>query len=161
MLHFLKPDDDAAMVRIPPPLVFIAFIVIGFLFDKYTLSVRLHVDELLQLSIAATIGLVGAVMIGVAFQGHLRTKQNPEPWKSTPKVLTDGVYGYSRNPMYVGMAIGQLAVGAALGNIWIVLLVPASMYCVYLCAIRHEETYLLEKFGQPFAAYMSSVRRWF
>jgi len=62
--------------------------------------------------------------------------------------------------MYVGMALIQIAIGIGLANGWIVVLVLPVLLIVYVTAIRHEETYLEEKFGSAYTDYKASVRRW-
>ena len=62
--------------------------------------------------------------------------------------------------MYVSMGILQAGIGMALGNAWVVLLVPATWLVIYAIAIRHEEAYLEKKFGSIYIEYKRSVRRW-
>jgi len=104
--------------------------------------------------------LMGLAMIRSAFGLFRRTGQDPKPWESTPEVISTGIYRFTRNPMYVGMALIQLAIGIGLGNGWIVALVPAVLGVIYAIAIRHEEAYLERKFGKIYTEYKASVRRW-
>jgi len=57
-------------------------------------------------------------------------------------------------------ALMQIGIGIGLGNGWIVALVPPVLLVVYFTAIRHEEAYLERKFGETYAKYKASVRRW-
>jgi protein-S-isoprenylcysteine O-methyltransferase Ste14 len=82
------------------------------------------------------------------------------PWTSTPQIVSSGVYRFTRNPMYLGLAAIQLGIGVALGNGWIVALVPAVLAAVHVLAIRPEEAYLERKFGDAYRQYKRSVRRW-
>ena len=66
----------------------------------------------------------------------------------------------TRNPMYVGMALLQTAIGIGWASGWIIALVPVVLAVVYATAVRHEEAYLEETFGGPYLKYKSSVRRW-
>jgi len=86
--------------------------------------------------------------------------QDPAPWKSTPEILSKGIYRFSRNPMYVGMALIQTAIALAKANGWMLALVPATLFFIYLTAVRHEEAYLEGKFGDAYIEYKRSVRRW-
>ncbi|MEM8933344.1 MAG: isoprenylcysteine carboxylmethyltransferase family protein, partial [Acidobacteriota bacterium] len=87
--------------------------------------------------------------------------QNPEPWKPTPELIVEGVYRWTRNPMYLGMSLIQIGIGLALDNGWIVLLVLATSSSVARIAILPEERYLGEKFGDSYRAYQQRVDRWF
>ncbi len=81
------------------------------------------------------------------------------PAKSTCVVM-HGVYRFTRNPMYLGMAL-MLAGAAA----WAASLLGALItigFCVYLTElqIKPEERFLLQQFGEEFRLYMARVRRW-
>ena len=86
--------------------------------------------------------------------------QDPKPWATTPEIISSGIYRFTRNPMYVGMALVQIAIGIGLANWWVILAVPVSLVLVYLTAIRQEEAYLERKFGSAYTDYKMSVRRW-
>ena len=98
-------------------------------------------------------------MIG-AMRRFVATGQDPKPWLSSPELIAAGIYRVSRNPMYLSMAVLQASLGIAIGYGWVVLLVPVSMATVHWTAIRHEERYLGNKFGEAYAQYRRSVRRW-
>lgn len=89
-----------------------------------------------------------------------RTGQDPKPWKTTPEIISTGVYRFTRNPMYLGMALLQVGIGVGFANGWILALLPPVLVIIYAVAIRPEETYLESKFGDGYTAYKKSVRRW-
>jgi protein-S-isoprenylcysteine O-methyltransferase Ste14 len=70
-----------------------------------------------------------------------------------------GIYRHTRNPMYLGMTMIQLGIGAVLGNVWIMALSIASLTIVHLTAVRPEEEYLTERFGDAYVQYKKRVRR--
>lgn len=150
---------DGASVRFPPPLVYALALVAGG---------ALHWIVPLRLPLAAAGRIAGAVLaggLGVAFlAGALglfrRTGQNPTPWSPTPAIVTTGVYRWSRNPMYVGMALVLAAIGLGWANGWLLLAVPVVLAIVYVIAVRHEEAYLARKFGEEYLAYARTTRRW-
>lgn len=98
-------------------------------------------------------------MVG-AMRRFAATGQDPKPWLPSPELIEAGIYRVSRNPMYVSMALLQVGLGVAVGYGWVALLVPMSMATVYWTAIRHEERYLEDKFGEAYLQYKRSVRRW-
>lgn len=75
-------------------------------------------------------------------------------------LATGGPYSWLRNPLYVANALVLLGGFVASGlwawlpttGLWVVL--------VYTLTIRHEERRLLEKYGDAYAAYRTSVGRW-
>ncbi len=62
--------------------------------------------------------------------------------------------------MYLSVAVVQAGIGLAVGNLWIVALVPPSLIAVHFLAVVREEAYLEEKFGETYVEFKSSVRRW-
>lgn len=153
------PEKDRAAVRVPPPLVFVLVVVAGVLLQRWVLPLPLGLAGLHR-PLAYGTFLLGVGLIAGAMVLFHRTGQNPEPWKSTPEVIFSGPYRISRNPMYVGMALFQVAAGLWMANGWLLLLVPLSLFGVYRAAVRHEEAYLERKFGDAFREYKASVRRW-
>ena len=155
-----EPEKDGAAVRIPPPLVYVASVVLGILIHRYALPLPLDLAPLPRVALTALPGVLGLVLVGGAIGLFRRTGQDPKPWAPTPEIVSTGVYRITRNPMYLGMALWQAALGVGLVNGWILVLVPASLALVYATAIRHEEAYLERKFGEGYTRYRHSVRRW-
>lgn len=104
--------------------------------------------------------LVGAGLLAESLRHFLRTKQDPEPWKPTPELIAVGIYRWTRNPMYLGMACLQVAAGVWKSSAWVLLALVFSMLGVYFLAIRHEEIYLERKFGDAYRNYKAAVPRW-
>jgi len=153
-------ERDGAAVRFPPPLVYLIAVIAGGLLHALVLPIPLGLSGGVRLGAAVTSASLGVAMMGSALGLFRRTGQDPKPWQSTPEIISTGVYRFTRNPMYVGLALVQLAIGVGWGNGWIVALVPAVLAVVYAAAVRHEEAYLERKFGDPYLAYKRSVRRW-
>lgn len=150
---------DGAAVRLPPPLVYLAALIAGGLLQLLLpLPVALPLALRIGLSLAAA--LLGLWMLAGAIGLFRHTGQDPKPWLSTPEVISTGVYQRTRNPMYVGMALVQASIGVAWANGWILAAIPLVLGVVYATAIRHEEAYLERKFGEQYAAYKRTVRRW-
>jgi protein-S-isoprenylcysteine O-methyltransferase Ste14 len=157
----MPPDDkDGAAVRFPPPLVYLIALIAGGLLHAFLLPLRLGFGLAVRVAGATGCALLGiGVMLG-AIGLFKRTGQDPKPWKATPEIITAGVYAYTRNPMYLGMALVQVGFGFAFANAWMIALIPPVLVIIYAIAIRHEEAYLARKFGEPYSEYKRSVRRW-
>jgi protein-S-isoprenylcysteine O-methyltransferase Ste14 len=156
----METRDDAAPVRIPPPLVFLGALILGGLWHVQVIPFPIELSLGVRLVIATVLGLAGLALIAGALRLFRETGQDPKPWETTPSICATGVYRVSRNPMYVGMACIQASIGVGWGNGWILALLPVSIVFVYAIAIRHEEEYLEAKFGEEYRAYKRSVRRW-
>ena len=153
-------ERDAAEVRVPPPLIYLGAVVAGVILHRFVLPLHLPLPTGARIAIAAAAVLLGFFAIGGAIRLFRRSGQDPTPWKPTPEILSAGVYRFTRNPMYVGMALLQGGIGVGLANGWVVALIPLALVLVYWTAVRHEEAYLERKFGETYVGYRRSVRRW-
>ena len=153
-------EPDGAAVRFPPPLVYLAAVVFGGLLQAFVFPLPLGLSLGLRIGGAAASALFGILLVAAAFGLFRRTGQDPAPWKSTPQIISTGIYRFTRNPMYLGMGLIQAGIGIGFGNGWIIALLPLVLALVYAIAIRHEEAYLERKFGAAYVGYKQSVRRW-
>lgn len=112
--------------------------------------------------LAIALAFIG-VGIGVAgvlvFRRH-DTTVNPTKPESTNSVVCDGIYRFTRNPMYLGLVIFLAGWAVFLENAVALLMLPAFVAYMNRFQIRPEEQALLAKFGPGYTEYMSSVRRW-
>ncbi|GMQ74949.1 MAG: isoprenylcysteine carboxylmethyltransferase family protein [Gammaproteobacteria bacterium] len=153
-------EKDGAAVRIPPPLVFLGGVIVGVVVHAFVTPLPIGLSAGLRIAIGVTAVVPGLVLMAGAIGLFRRTGQDPKPWKSTPEIVSTGVYRITRNPMYVGMALLQIAIGVGLANWWVIILVPVALSIVHTTAVRHEEVYLERKFEDEFTRYKASVRRW-
>jgi len=150
---------DGATVRVPPPLVFISAVAAGIGF-QFIWPMPIGLPGGVRVALGLLTALLGVPLLVGAFRLFRKTGQDPKPWLATPEIIRSGVYRFTRNPMYVSLALLQTAIGLGLGNLWILLLVPLACVVVQITAIRHEEVYLERKFGDAYLDYKRSVRRW-
>ena len=103
---------------------------------------------------------VAVATTGVVQFRHARTTVNPMVPSRASAIVASGVFGLSRNPMYLGMAMTLLGLSAWRSTLPGYALVP--LFCFYMTKfqIKPEERALLASFGEEFAAYMAKVRRW-
>ena len=153
-------ENDGAAVRFPPPLVYLIAVIAGALVHGYVAPWHVGLAFGVRMVVAVASAGLGVGLMGAAMGTFKSTGQNPKPWLPTPEIISTGVYRFTRNPMYVGMALVQVALGVGFANAWIVALVPLALIAVYLIAVRHEEVYLERQFGETYTAYKRSVRRW-
>jgi protein-S-isoprenylcysteine O-methyltransferase Ste14 len=147
-------------VRIPPPVVYLGAVIVGVLVHGFVAPLPIALPIVLRIAAGTAAAVASLVIVGFAIKLFRRTGQDPKPWETTPEIVSTGVYRITRNPMYVGMALLQIAIGIGLANWWVIIAVPAVLVVVYLTAIRHEESYLERKFGHVYIDYKHSVRRW-
>jgi protein-S-isoprenylcysteine O-methyltransferase Ste14 len=92
-----------------------------------------------------------------AFRRHGTTVK---PFERSSRLVTTGVFSATRNPMYLGMALGLLGVALLLGTLTPFIVVGIFAALVDRCFIRVEERMLAETFGAAWLAYSGRTRRW-
>ena len=110
----------------------------------------------------ATLMVVSGV-IGVAgVLGCLRCKTTLHPWNpgETRVLVTQGVFRLSRNPMYLALLLLLLAYYLYQPTWFSPLVFVVVTWYLTRFQILPEERILSEKFGDQYAQYASSVRRW-
>jgi protein-S-isoprenylcysteine O-methyltransferase Ste14 len=75
-------------------------------------------------------------------------------------LVTTGIHGWSRNPIYVGMFLIYGGIGIAVRSPWILILAPPLAIVMRYGVVAREEAYLEERFGDAHRAYKTRVRRW-
>lgn len=154
-----KHKDRGPAVKIPPPLIFLSFALLGWGFDHiYHLPVFVSLD--MALLLAGLLGGLSVVTILWAVLSFLRHRTHIEPWKPASYLITSGIFRYSRNPIYLGFILLVVATGLYFQLGWIVISVIPSLWCLTHLVIYKEERYLHERFGEDYLRYKSCVRRW-
>jgi protein-S-isoprenylcysteine O-methyltransferase Ste14 len=156
-----KPANPG--VRIPPPLIFLTGLVGGFALDHWWVSLPI-VDPSRETWVhlhAFAIGLVAVWLLASSLRSFRKNRNDPRPWREDTALVEESVYRYTRNPMYLGMALAYATLALAFNALWpLLLLVPVILVIRYY-VIGREERYLAGQFGQPYLNYCARVRRWF
>ena len=156
-----ESTSRGAAVRFPPPFVPLIALALGLALDRTVGPLPNPFGETVLFVLGVLALAKGLVLMALAFGLFKKTRQDPKPWTAAPELIAEGIYLWTRNPMYVSMGVLQAGVGMLLGSLWVVVLVPATWLTIYFIAIRHEEAYLEHRFGEPYREYMRTVRRWF
>jgi protein-S-isoprenylcysteine O-methyltransferase Ste14 len=146
---------------VPPDVV--ALVIVGVMWGVSRLGAAIPLAPVLRNLLGAVLVLVGLAVIIAARKAFA---QRDTPWgPQTPSrasaLVTDGVYGLSRNPMYLGTWVFLLGIGVMMGSYFSA--ASSLLYSVYIdrFQIVPEERALALKFGQEFDSYRTAVRRWF
>jgi len=107
------------------------------------------------LTLGAAVGIAGVV----GFRAR-RTTVNPTRPAAATSLVQHGVYRWTRNPMYLGLALGLAGVAVGLSNLGAMALLPAFVAWIDRLQIIPEERALLANFGAAFTDYAARVRRW-
>jgi protein-S-isoprenylcysteine O-methyltransferase Ste14 len=125
-------------------------------------STELSIELPGRLGAALGLATAGAVvaLAGVAEFRRVRTTVNPLRPERASALVTSGVFRWTRNPMYLGLALALLGWAAFLAHPLAALGVPVFVAWMSRWQIPREERALEALFGDEFARYRTRVRRW-
>jgi protein-S-isoprenylcysteine O-methyltransferase Ste14 len=155
----MNRHSDGPGIRFPPPLVYAAFLVLGIVLNAW------HPVRLLPSAPARVLGaaiLACGVALGPIWGVWTLRKAGTtvRPDKPTTALVTGGPFRFSRNPLYLSMAIAYVGIALMANSSWaLVLLFPVTLIMSRF-VIRREEEYLAHTFGPEYERYKVSVRRW-
>jgi len=155
-------NQHGAAVKFPPPILPIVTIVAGHLLGRLMPILSDYDLPTPQRYWIGGLFVLATILwfIVSPFRQFQRSGQDPKPWTPTPEIVVSGAYKFTRNPMYLGMLLFCIGFAIILSDLWILILTPVCGWLIYHLAIRHEEIYLEEKFGDAYRAYKAGVRRW-
>lgn len=148
-------------LKIPPPLVVVFF---GLL--MYGLARVLpigHFEFFGRLYLVKGLLILAIAVIGIALVQFFKNKTttNPIALENTSKLVTNGIYAFSRNPMYLGFLLVVLAWGLWLENAFNILIAAGYVSYMNKFQIIPEEKMLTKIFKKKYQHYCVQVRRWF
>jgi protein-S-isoprenylcysteine O-methyltransferase Ste14 len=150
--------SDAPGVLVFPPALFAGTLVLGLVLHW------LRPVSLLPPLPARLAGLVVLVLswwlVHSAEAAMKRAGTNVRPDQPSLAIVTDGPFRFSRNPMYLATTGLYLGITLLVNTPWPLILLSPMLLVLHWGVVRREERYLEAKFGEPYRAYKSRVRRW-
>ena len=148
------------MPRIPPPIVMLAAAACMAALHRWLPLghwIAAPWNRLGALPAAFAIAIVVAALRRFHRAG---TSVNPMDLSQATRLVTDGVYRISRNPMYLGLLLLLIGWGLWLGSASVWLIPPLFAITITLVQIVPEERALERLFGAQYLAYRDNVVRW-
>ena len=103
----------------------------------------------------------GAAALAVpALRGFRSAGTHVEPWKPATALVTDGIFGWLRNPMYVGLTLILAGLAVLLASDWMLVMAVVFIAVIHFGVVKREERYLEAKFGDAYRAYKARVPRY-
>jgi protein-S-isoprenylcysteine O-methyltransferase Ste14 len=152
-----ETPDNAGVIAFPPAL-YAGTLFFGLILDFiFPLS-------LLPRFAAVILGLLtiicAALLVVSAFRTMNRSRTAINPSLPTTSIVSDGVFGISRNPIYLSLTLLYIGIELLFNATLTLLLLPPLLLIVRNGIIKREEIYLERKFGAEYTNYKARVRRW-
>ena len=155
----VDPATDLPGIRVSPPLYFLAALGAGLLLGRGTPSKTLKATCAV-VSGGFCLAASAAVVIAADYElKRVKTTFNPD--KPSAALATRGIYGYTRNPMYLSLTLASIGIAMWQRSIPALTFVPIALARLETDVVDKEERYLERRFGATYRAYRNLVPRWF
>ncbi|MDY7395110.1 isoprenylcysteine carboxylmethyltransferase family protein [Aureibaculum sp. 2210JD6-5] len=146
-------------LKIPPALQFLLFALIMYGITR--LSGNHFVFEFQNIIVWVFIILGLSIGLTAVFSFRkAKTSVDPLHPSKASQLVTSGLYRYTRNPMYLAMLFGLIAIFFKFGNYYNIAIVMLFIWYITTYQIKPEEKVLIEIFGDDFTNYCKKTRRW-
>ena len=144
--------------KIPPPIVALTFSFLIYYTKDIFPKIEIRYETIFG-SFMIIIGLTIILSAIILFKKYQTTITPLNPSNAT-KLITDGIYKFSRNPMYLGMLMIIISTSIFYLNIYSILTPFLFILWINKFQIKREEVFLTEKFGKEYLSYKNKTRRW-
>jgi protein-S-isoprenylcysteine O-methyltransferase Ste14 len=154
-------DTTTAGVIARPPLLFLGALLLGIAADRLLPSpFTVPGGGTVRWIVASFLILVGVALAVAAIRNFSRAATPVPTNVPTRALVTTGIHGWTRNPIYVGFFLVYLGIGIAARSPWILILTLPLAVTIRYGVVAREEVYLERRFGDAYGDYKMRVRRW-
>ena len=151
---------DSAGVRIPPPVFFFLCLGAGLWLESVFPDTAMQMPVMLRLIPGLVLTLLSGGLAVTAVYTLIRNKTTFDTMASTARIVQNGVFRFSRNPMYLSLLLLLSGIAVWRRSMGLLVTVPILYALILFLAIKPEERYLTGKFGKEYTDYAARVRRW-
>ena len=144
--------------KVLPPVWFLLSIISAIALHLYLPVKQLLFPPFTYLGVVAI--AVGIIMVLFCASFFRQKNTTIKPFEESSYLLREGIFNYSRNPIYLGMIIVLIGLWIVLGSLSPGLIIPVFAVLIQELFIKAEEQMLDAKFGEEYQEYKATVRRW-
>lgn len=157
-------DSGTAGVIARPPLLFLAALALGFALDHllrlpFPIS-RTGWAHWISAVNAGVLILLGIAIFAASVRNFSRAATPVQGTRPTRALVTTGIHGWSRNPIYLAMFLVYVGIGLVVRSPWILILALPLVITIHHGVVVPEEAYLERRFGDAYRDYKARVSRW-
>lgn len=132
----------------------VLFLVVVSLFLDRFLGLSPFISKPFSIAISAPFLIAGTFLWLWSAIKFFKTKGTPVPINPPPKLVTDGPYAYSRNPMMTGLFMVMAGIGTYFGSIALTFIMTPLFILMSILEFKYiEEPELMKRFGKEYAEY--------
>ena len=151
------PPEKIPKIFLQPPLIFGIFLVLTMLINQFfPLKLEINFSSLL----GVIMGIFGIFINMWSMNKFRKYKTSSHVKHQAFRLIDEGPYRYSRNPLYLGTAFMIFGFGLAFDLVWVLIGNSFAIVIIHYFVVLPEENYLIEIFGDKYITYAKKVRRW-
>src|SRR5688572_23410622 len=152
-------DTGTAGVIARPPVLFLAALLLGLASNRLLpLPFALPEAGLVHWIIAGSLILIGLALVGAGIRNFSRAGTPVPTNQPTRALVTTGIHGWTRNPIYLGMFLIYGGIGVAAHGTWVLVLALPLAVLIRYGVVAREEVYLERRFGDAYLDYKRHAR---
>jgi protein-S-isoprenylcysteine O-methyltransferase Ste14 len=145
-------------IRPVPPVWFLLAVGLAFVLDRWLPLAALVAPAWRWLG--ALFVVPALALGGPGARALVRRGTTLHPFGEPTALVVEGPFRYTRNPLYLSLALLLTGLAAYLGSLGALLVVPAFVAVITVAVIRREEVALTAAFGDAYRDYCRRVHRW-
>ncbi len=149
-----------AKVIAPPPVLFVGTLVVALLVDRLVWRLPLDLPDAPRYGIGGILVLLGAVLLFFAATSFARAGTGVRHKAGSSALVTSGPHAFTRNPMYLGMALAYAGFALLADSLVALLALAPLLLVIQFGVIAVEERFMEATFGDDYRAYKKRVRPW-
>jgi protein-S-isoprenylcysteine O-methyltransferase Ste14 len=122
-----------------PPLIFLGFLVVATVLEAVMPVPVPAGHRLIRYLAGGALAACGFALIAMGTQRLVAAGTNIPPILPTTALVVDGIYAWTRNPLYLGTTLVYLGLSLAAGSLWAILLAVPLLWVINEGVIAREE----------------------
>tara|TARA_B110000116_G_C16494506_1_gene428444 strand:- start:163 stop:639 length:477 start_codon:yes stop_codon:yes gene_type:complete len=140
-----------------PPIIFFAPVILGGNLENLFFK-KFQIASPFFLIIGLLIFFFGVVIMIISLKDFYTNDESPAPFIETKKIITTGIFKFTRNPMYVSFFISAFGISTILSSLGILIGSIVGIFLLHRIVVLSEEIRLDNFDG--YKKYKSKTRRW-
>lgn len=153
-------SQDTPGVLAPPPLIFAAALLVGWLLQHMFPLPLLPPGIAIVDRLGGLLIIAALVVATTALWEMRRARTAVDPYKPSTALVRTGPFARSRNPIYVALILISVGVSLLANALWCMVMVVPAVIVLRIFVVAREEAYLERRFGDEFRRYCATTRRW-
>lgn len=149
------------MPKLSPSALFLMTFAVGIVLSWY---MPWHASLLVNVSLLPFLGivllLVSLILNTLSYRAFQKHNTPYAPFSEPQMLIQKGIFGLSRNPVYLALILSQLGLAFVFDNIWLVLGSVVLYFALDYLIVPQEEKILAHTFKETYLRYKRVTRRW-